>query len=83
MNETKSIQVKVVAFGVLQEIIGTSSLQIECLPELSWVKNFLLQIYPALSKQNIQIAVNKQLVSDNITLSEGCEIALLPPFSGG
>ena len=80
MNETKSIQVKVVAFGVLQEIIGTSSLQIECFPELSWVKDFLLQSYPGLSKQ---FAVNKQLVSDNITLSEGCEIALLPPFSGG
>lgn len=83
MNVSNSIQIKLVAFGILQEIIGAPSLLITCEPSLESCKENLIKQYPALANQVIQYAINHQLVAANTALSDGCEIALLPPFSGG
>lgn len=83
MNASNSIQIKLVAFGKLQEIIGSSSILITCEPNLESCKEYLIIKHPALAHETIKYAVNFQLVSSNAALSDGDEIALLPPFSGG
>jgi sulfur-carrier protein len=83
MNSSDQIQVKIVAFGIAQEIIGSSSIIIHCEPTLNACKENLKTMFPNLTKEFIQYAVNKQIVSENISLNSHCEIALLPPFSGG
>jgi molybdopterin synthase sulfur carrier subunit len=83
MNVSNPIKIKLVAFGVLQEIIGAPSIFISCDPNLESCKENLIKQYPALAKQAIQYAINHQLASENIALTNGSEIALLPPFSGG
>jgi molybdopterin converting factor small subunit len=40
--------------------------------------------YPKLNeREKYRISVNRKLITENVTLSQGDEIALLPPFSGG
>lgn len=39
--------------------------------------------FPFLAELKFSLAVDKQLVQDNIPLKGNEEIALLPPFSGG
>lgn len=83
MNASNYIQIKLVAFGKLQEIIGSSSILITCEPNLESCKEYLINKHPELAHQTIKYAVNLQLVSSHVTLRDGDEIALLPPFSGG
>ena len=39
--------------------------------------------YPFLKNMNYLIAVNQEVIKDNIALRDGDEIALMPPFAGG
>ena len=39
--------------------------------------------YPALSKMNFKIAINRELTESNLNLNDGDQVALLPPFAGG
>ena len=43
----------------------------------------LLTKYPKLQNISFIIAVNQTIVSENTTVNESDEIALLPPFAGG
>jgi molybdopterin converting factor subunit 1 len=81
------MQVRVLFFGVLKDILSRDRDIID-LPEsasvavlLNHYRDFaphLPQVWPALA-----VAVNEQYVASTHTLSEGDEVALLPPVSGG
>lgn len=43
----------------------------------------LKENYPVLKDLNFSLAVDRQMVNQNIPLKGNEEIALLPPFSGG
>ncbi len=77
------MQVIVLAFGPIAEAIGTKQRDIE-LPVNSSAR-FLIE---ELGQEHwlghgLAISVNGKIVSEDEPLSEGDEIALLPPVSGG
>ena len=74
--------VNVLAFGKIAEIINQQKLEISA-GDLAELREKLNAQFPALATQKFSIAVNKQLCNGNMKLSDGDEIALLPPFSGG
>ena len=81
------MQVRVLFFGMLKELAGTSADAIE-LPSGASVRDVLRHYesrIPKLSaaKASIALAVNQQYASPDTTLHAGDEIALLPPVSGG
>jgi molybdopterin converting factor subunit 1 len=45
----------------------------------------LAEVYPALARllERSALAVNEEFAEDGLALSEGAEVALLPPVSGG
>lgn len=75
--------IKVLFFGSVSEITGVSSLELEKIVDIDHLKSWLAEKYPAIEKVKYQISVNKSIVRQNVTFSEGDEIALLPPFAGG
>ena len=77
------MQVKLLLFGKLVDIIGNQSLTIENIPDTNGLVQYLHQCYPVLNTTNYMIAVDKKTIRDNTLLHEGTTIALLPPFSGG
>ena len=77
------MNVDILLFGQLAEIIGTKSIR---LTEITGTKQLADQVhktYPALSRHLYRIAINHILVSGDIDFEEDCTVALLPPFSGG
>jgi molybdopterin converting factor subunit 1 len=74
-------------FARLREIAGSPELQRELPPgatiEAAW--DLLAREYPALSahKPSVSCAVNEEYARFSTTLSEGDEVAFLPPVSGG
>jgi len=70
-------------FGPLGDITGSSTLTMEGAGDTDQLRKQLEEAYPALKDRKYVIAVNKEVVRTCITLQEGSEVALLPPFSGG
>lgn len=80
---------EILLFGVTRDIVGSRSLLIEdlCKPSPGTVqelKQCLNAHYPALRElTSLAVAVNKSYAREEDPLSEGDEIALIPPVSGG
>lgn len=73
--------IKIIAFGQIAEITGKEfSVQANNIYEL---KSALEKQFPLIGERKYAIAVNKKLVSDNLTLKENDTVAILPPYSGG
>ena len=79
--------ITVLLFAQAGERAGRSSTTLE-LPEGSRVRDALAALaraYPDLEPlwPHLAVAVNQELARGDATLPAGCELALLPPVSGG
>lgn len=71
------------AFGVLAEKLPEAEFKFPYFKNTDELLSALDESYPYLRSLNFSLAVNKQIVQENIPLKGDEEIALLPPFSGG
>ena len=71
------------AFGMLAEKMGTDSLEIENPGSSEELKQQLLAQFPELKDMTFRMALDRKLLQADTDISQGQEIALLPPFSGG
>ena len=77
------MKIDILLFGQLAEIAGTKNISLQDISDTKSLTLLLQETYPALIDQPYRIAVNNQLVSENIIFEKDCTVALLPPFSGG
>ena len=83
----KSMQISLLFFANLREIVGTKELTME-IPGYSTVavlKEKIAEHYPLLAPhlETTLISVNKEYGFDEDFIPEGAEVALFPPVSGG
>jgi sulfur-carrier protein len=76
------MSVKVLFFGKLVEIAG-SSVTIDKVQTSNELLQQLQQSYPELINEKYIVAVDKKMIQTDTALTDGCSVALLPPFSGG
>jgi molybdopterin synthase catalytic subunit len=83
------MQVRVLPFGVLKDWLGSSAAKVE-LPEGATVAELLERLsagqaapQPARLLRGIAVSVNAEFATGTRVLSEGDEVGLLPPVSGG
>ncbi len=74
---------KVLFFGRLKEIVGTSELKIDSVDDIESLRKVLIEKFPKLKDEVFAIAVNYEIINGNIQLDRNDEIALLPPIAGG
>lgn len=81
------MQVRVLAFARLREILQTSETRVELPPHarVADVWEALERRFPPLRGQSawIRIACNGRMADPNQSLLDGDEVALLPPVGGG
>lgn len=77
------MEIKLLFFGVLTDAAKTNEVKVEGLKSLDEVKNYVFQNYPEVMNFSHIIAVNRDITKENISLSDGDEVAFLPPFTGG
>ena len=70
-------------FGQLNDIVGSSSIQVNDITDTEELIKHLQLKYPSLINTKYRIAVNRNIIQSNTVLQDDAEIALLPPFSGG
>ncbi len=74
---------KILFFAAIAEYAGTNSITLEPVRNTDELRSVLKGKYPKLETFSYAMAVNKQVILENIPLEESDEVALLPPFSGG
>jgi molybdopterin synthase catalytic subunit len=79
------IQVRILCFGVLRDWLGAGAATVE-LPEGATVGELLARLSqgrPAFPMRGIAVSVNAEFAAQAQALTEGDEVGLLPPVSGG
>ena len=77
------MQAKVLAFGPIAEEMGGREHQVDILPNSS-VRFVLEELgLDMWLSQGLMVSINGNKVSEDEPVSDGDEIALLPPVSGG
>ena len=77
------MNVKILLFGMLEDIAGKNSLEIKNASDTGILRKKVEELYPAFCEANYVIAVNRKIINSDQPISEEDEIALLPPFAGG
>ena len=77
------MKLKVILFGQLSEITGTSNILLERITDIKGLREALHKQYPSLATMKYIIAVDNKVIDGDMLLDEKNTVALLPPFSGG
>jgi molybdopterin synthase sulfur carrier subunit len=77
------MEVKVLFFGVLAEITGTSLKHYNEVKTIGDLKIRIYDDYPEVIHYNFRISLNNEIINNDPNLNNGDEIALMPPFAGG
>lgn len=76
-------QFEIKIFGLLAESLGAHSIQVPMFDSSDALLVYLREQYPILKEKVFMLAVDKNIIHENCTLSSNSEVALMPPFSGG
>ena len=77
------MQVNVLFFGVLSDVVGQDNLIIQNTDNMNDLKNKLISMYPGLKDFTYTTAVNQQMVTGNHQFVDNDTVAMMPPFAGG
>lgn len=76
------MKVTVLLFAQLAELFPTSTLDMEVTSWQEIIEN-LENKNPDFKGQQYSLAINEEIVQNDIVLKDGDIVALLPPFAGG
>lgn len=77
------MKVNVLFFGVLAEVTQTG---LKCYEDVTTIEHLKLRTaddFPELVHYNFRVSLNNEFINENSKLSNGDEVAFLPPFAGG
>ena len=81
------MRIRLVAFATAAEALGAAERTLDVAPgaRLGDLRASLVARWPALAPRlaTLALAVDGELAPDDRALADGCEVALLPPVSGG
>ena len=75
--------VEIKLFGQIAQMAGKDRLSIAGITDTNQLRETINAMYPELKDIDYAIAIEKKIVREKQSISEGSMIALLPPFSGG
>jgi molybdopterin converting factor small subunit len=77
------MKVTVLFFGVLSEVAGTTIKIYRDVKNLDSLAIMINDDFPEIIHYEFSFSVNSDIVRENVSLKDGDEVALLPPFAGG
>ncbi len=77
--------IEVKYFGRIVEytLVESEAITITEAISISDFRKTLWNRFPGLQNETFKIALDQQLVAENVIINSNCEVAILPPFAGG
>jgi len=80
MNSSK---ISILFFGQLVEITGKTSLELSGIEDTLAAQEILRDLFPQLVETPYLLALDREIIHENIPLEGNHTLALLPPYAGG
>ena len=77
------MEVKVLFFGVLAEVSGTSFKHYQDVGSIGDLKLRIQDDFPEIVHYVFRISLNNAITDNDLVLKDGDVVALMPPFAGG
>jgi molybdopterin converting factor small subunit len=77
------MEINVLFYGVLAEVAGSFSRHYNGIKSFADLRHRIDDDFPEIVHYNFRIAVNNEIINEDPLLSQGDEVAYLPPFAGG
>lgn len=77
------MEVKVLFFGVLTDVAGTTLKYYKGARTVGELVIMIQDDFPEIVHYNYRIAVNNEITDNDLPLKQNDEVALMPPFAGG
>ena len=77
------MEVKVMFFGILADVTGTSFKHYRDVKSVNDLKLRIQDEFPEIVHYNFIISVNSTITDRDLNFNSGDEVALMPPFAGG
>ena len=81
------MKVNVIVFARVKELVGADRIELTLSDDatVATLKQAMLSRYPDLANvlPHCSVAIDHEYSQDESSLSEGCEVGLIPPVSGG
>lgn len=77
------MEIQIISFGKISEFINNQNIDVEGISNTDELKLYLEQSFPDLAGMKYKLALNKNLVQQNLKIQDKDMIAIMPPFSGG
>jgi sulfur-carrier protein len=77
------MEVKVLFFGVLAEVSGTSIKHYQDVRSIGDLKLRIQDDFPEIVHYVFRISLNNEITDYDLVLKDGDVVALMPPFAGG
>ncbi|MFD2565691.1 MoaD/ThiS family protein [Aquimarina rubra] len=79
------MELKVLYFGMIAEATQCAEeiISLESGSSVDQLENLIKGKYKKLQRLPFKIAIDKEIIANNVVLHPNSEVALLPPFSGG
>ncbi|WP_432712976.1 MoaD/ThiS family protein [Pedobacter sp.] len=77
------MQIEIISFGQIASFISKQQIDNAAITDTDALKTYLEKNYPQLQQLKYKLALNKDIVQENRTLTNNDVVALMPPFSGG
>lgn len=80
------MQLEILAFGIVRDIVGGSSVQLPLASAITVreLRDRLIHHYPALRElRSLAVAVNTEYASEDQLVQPTDEVVLIPPVAGG
>jgi len=77
------MEIEIISFGKISEFISPQQITLTDLDSTDGLKAYLETQFPQLAAMKYKLALNKNIVQDNVEIKHQDTIAIMPPFSGG
>jgi len=77
------MEIEIISFGKIAEFVPQQRINVVGISDTNELKKHLEASFPMLKEIKYKLALNKNMIHENLLIEDNDTLAIMPPFSGG